>query len=933
MTPRNELRWRWLGILSVCAVSAGTPGGTSRTSSGRLLPAAAAVSDFDGDGVEDLAAVYRLDAGEGAIFVNGRRVATMPLAPDLAVAADLNGDGVPDLAVASLRSKVVRVLEGDGNGNFPTEASIELDGTLTALAVADVNRRDGIADLIVAVDTAAGAKLEIYESPSGALAATPESVPLLSSAHALAAGAFRAGNVSDVVAACDDALVVVAGRDRRLHTPGAQVDPARATARKLDAPAISLAVGRWLAPEDGKLDLALLTTDGALTVLRPFDDAQTGVTIRRTHSIAGPNARIAVAATPDGWRDQVVVLDPDSGRIQAFESDRSTPSAMVLVREADVARGPALAISRKSAGTARAEFGVLSGTDGQVLLPNSPTTALTVNSTGDAVDAIPGNGACDDGSGACTLRAAIQEANALAGADSIGFALGTGTPTIAPASALPDITSVVAIQGNTGGATRVQINGAAVGAGDGLKLATGSSGSLLKSLVINRLGGTGAGIRIESANNTVQDCWIGLDATGSTTVAGNAGGGVVVVGAGATNNLIGGTGAGTRNVISHNTGNGVQIDGGASSNLVQGNYIGTNPGATVAAGNSGDGVSVQSSVGSTTGNVIGGSTATPGIAPGNVISGNAGDGVEINGTPTTGNLIQGNSIGLHGSGLSGIANQQNGVLVSAAPANTIGGTLNVQRNAISGNSFANGDGIELSTAGAVLNNVFGNYIGLDVSGANGVPNGGDGIRIWLSAVNNTIGAATASPGQTGGNVVSGNVGDGIHIEGSQTSGTVIQGNIVGLKASGSAAEKNLNAGISIVGAPSTTVGGTTAPQRNVISGNGGGAVVASTVGANNTFVQGNYIGVDVTGSFGLGNGGGVVFSEPGSTGLAGCVVGGLTAVPGTPPGNVISGNTGIGISIVGSQYGSVQRHPFQRGERNQGDFHIGRDHPRELDLR
>ncbi len=47
-----------------------------------------------------------------------------------------------------------------------------------------------------------------------------------------------------------------------------------------------------------------------------------------------------------------------------------------------------------------------------------------VNSTTDAVDAAPGDGLCDTGSGVCTLRAAIQEANALPGADVIKLKAG-----------------------------------------------------------------------------------------------------------------------------------------------------------------------------------------------------------------------------------------------------------------------------------------------------------------------------------------------------------------------------------------------------------------------------------------------------------------------------------------------------------------------------
>ena len=64
---------------------------------------------------------------------------------------------------------------------------------------------------------------------------------------------------------------------------------------------------------------------------------------------------------------------------------------------------------------------------------------FTVDSSVDAVDANPGDGICDDGGGACTLRAAVMEANAFAGMDAIDIPAGTydlmtpvGTPLDAP---------------------------------------------------------------------------------------------------------------------------------------------------------------------------------------------------------------------------------------------------------------------------------------------------------------------------------------------------------------------------------------------------------------------------------------------------------------------------------------------------------------------
>jgi CSLREA domain-containing protein len=56
--------------------------------------------------------------------------------------------------------------------------------------------------------------------------------------------------------------------------------------------------------------------------------------------------------------------------------------------------------------------------------------AFAVNSTADAPDANPGDGVCATASGACTLRAAIQEANALNGADVISVPAGTYTLTL-----------------------------------------------------------------------------------------------------------------------------------------------------------------------------------------------------------------------------------------------------------------------------------------------------------------------------------------------------------------------------------------------------------------------------------------------------------------------------------------------------------------------
>ena len=72
----------------------------------------------------------------------------------------------------------------------------------------------------------------------------------------------------------------------------------------------------------------------------------------------------------------------------------------------------------------------VAGSAGERPAPAAAFAAFVVNSRADTSDANPGDGVCADGAGACTLRAAIEEANARAGADTITFA-----PAVFPAAA------------------------------------------------------------------------------------------------------------------------------------------------------------------------------------------------------------------------------------------------------------------------------------------------------------------------------------------------------------------------------------------------------------------------------------------------------------------------------------------------------------------
>src|SRR5439155_778598 len=154
------------------------------------------------------------------------------------------------------------------------------------------------------------------------------------------------------------------------------------------------------------------------------------------------------------------------------------------------------------------------------------------------------------------------------------------------------------------------------------------------------------------------------------------------------------------NVISGNGQDGVGIFfPGSTGNLVAGNYIGTDATGSIALGNVADGVRLGSAG---TGNVIG-TDGTNGA--GNVISRNAGSGVDIIGTNFT--VVGGNFIGTDVTGSTALGNGP-GALVSGVSVqggsqhNLIGGNLASTRNVISGN---NGFGVHLFGFGTQDNRV------------------------------------------------------------------------------------------------------------------------------------------------------------------------------------------------------------------------------------
>jgi len=240
-----------------------------------------------------------------------------------------------------------------------------------------------------------------------------------------------------------------------------------------------------------------------------------------------------------------------------------------------------------------------------VAAPAFPATFL-INNIGDDSDANPGDGVCDTPTGGpprCSVRAAIEEANALSGLDNIEFSVGLFT--LGLATPLPTITEGLSIDATTlagynDAATSVvdapplvRLDGSSLGgtSADGLRV-SGSFFVEIRGLAIfgfpdNGLEATNTELLVLDAN------WIGVRHDGAA--AGNSGSGVYlsncdrcVVGQDIPN-VPDPSIEGIGNLVSANGEDGIYLQLG-DDNLIAGNHIGVNPGGGSGYGNGRHGI-------------------------------------------------------------------------------------------------------------------------------------------------------------------------------------------------------------------------------------------------------------------------------------------------------------------------------------------------------
>ncbi len=276
----------------------------------------------------------------------------------------------------------------------------------------------------------------------------------------------------------------------------------------------------------------------------------------------------------------------------------------------------------------------------------------------------------------------------------------------------------------------------------------------------------------------------------------------------------------------------------------------------------------------------------------NLISGNHRHGVHLSGTRATGNILLNNTIGLDLTGQTALGNRGSGVVIDGAPDNHVGSAAGLG-NVISGNHQS---GILIQGENGPHNIIAGNFIGTNKSGTAAIGNGWDGVAL-VGTHSTTIGGDR----ENAANLISGNGQAGVSIDGGYFN--FVQGNRIGTDKSGTRSLPNLY-GIEIEGSPDNRIGSTSSEfyLGNVISGNEMDGIHIQGHQAERNIIDGNQIGTDKDGVAAIPNGGdGVqIYQAPNNE------VGVASEVK---PSNVISGNTGYGVHVVGT-YGTDIRNNY-----------------------
>jgi trimeric autotransporter adhesin len=468
-------------------------------------PLSAVVADIDSDGINDLiigrngsisiqrgdinAFAPKTQAAWEAIrdlrfispFESETRTIGLPIAVDFVQTGDFTRDGNVDVITASRNANELVLLIGDGKGNFSEPREIFVGGNVSVMTVGDVNRLDGLPDVIVGV----GNEVLVYQGLGDILSREPSRISLSNNVETIAVGQLDANTFTDIAVGNGNQISIISGGDDKNEVNDL---PQSFGVR-------SLVVGDFVPDREFRSEIATLDESGTIHILsrgdldtRPVTKHEAMASQVRDYKAKGypipqrflnqmskedllepvksvepdnqiwneydqffggvPSRSVSSNAILTSGRlsnsgEDLIVLDSDNNQINVMpmavaESESGERASYIGKRQSvkfDLESSPIVAITGRFNFDSEKDLLVLqSGKAEASTIVSAPQASFTVNNAGDAIDNNLGNGICATAGGVCTLRAAIMESNKLAGSDSItinsglNITLSTGSP-------------------------------------------------------------------------------------------------------------------------------------------------------------------------------------------------------------------------------------------------------------------------------------------------------------------------------------------------------------------------------------------------------------------------------------------------------------------------------------------------------------------------
>ncbi len=471
-------------------------------------PLSAVVADIDSDGINDLiigksgsisiqrgdinAFAPKTQAAWEAIrdlryispFLSETRTIGLPISADFVQTGDFTRDGNVDVIAASRSANELVLLVGDGKGNFSEPREIFVGGNVSVMTAGDVNRLDGLPDVIVGV----GNEVLVYQGFGDILSREPSRISMAGNVETIAIGQLDANTFTDIAVGNGNQISIISGSDDKNEVNDL---PQSFGVR-------SMAVGDFVPDREFRSEIAILDESGTIHILsrgdldtRPVTRHEEMASQVRDYKAKGysipqrflnqlgkedllepvklyesgdtdlqtwkeydqffggvPSRSVSSNAILTSGRlsnsgEDLIVLDSDNNQINVMpmvvaESESGEKVSYIGKRQSvkfDLESSPIVAITGRFNFDSEKDLLVLqSGKAEASTIVSAPQAAFTVNNAGDAIDANPGNGVCATSGAVCTLRAAIMEANKLAGSDSItinsglNITLSTGSP-------------------------------------------------------------------------------------------------------------------------------------------------------------------------------------------------------------------------------------------------------------------------------------------------------------------------------------------------------------------------------------------------------------------------------------------------------------------------------------------------------------------------